>query len=115
MIADLQIKKLNLDLIEAGTKKTEWRDPSLFNKKKLFYKREKDGKWEGNPDIKEIKFINGYNSDRKIIFVECLGIRMVKFTRDVNIPEDNFQALEGQFAIEIKLGGIINKIEKNEE
>lgn len=103
----LQIKKIELDLIKAGTKKTEWRAPSLFNKKKLF-KDNGEGKLDGNPEIRRIKFVNGYAKDRETLEVEVKRIRMVKFTRDVKIPEDNFEALTGMFAIEISLGHIVN-------
>lgn len=105
MIVKLQIKLENLDLIKSGTKKTEWREPSLYNKKILFKIRE-DGKREGNSDITHIEFINGYRTDREILLIECKLIRLVKFSRNIEIPQDNFKALEGQFAIEISLGEI---------
>lgn len=108
MKVSLQIKRINLDLIKTGTKKTEWREPSLFNKNLLFKERESDGKKEGNADIKYIEFINGYKKDREILLVECKQIRLVRFSRNIEIPEDNFNAIEGQFAIEITLGNIVN-------
>jgi len=108
MKVSLQIKRINLDLIKAGLKKTEWREPSIFNKKLLFRERKSDGKKEGNTDITHIEFINGYKKDREILLVECKQIRLVKFSRNIEIPEDNFKALEGQFSIEITLGGIVN-------
>jgi hypothetical protein len=107
MNVNLQIKRINLDLIKSGIKKTEWREPSLFNKKLLFRERE-DGKKIGNDEIKTISFINGYNKDREILIVEVKQIRLVKFTKNIEIPEDNFKALEGQFSIEINLGSIVN-------
>lgn len=107
MCLRLRIKKINLDLIKAGTKKTEWREPSLYNKNLLFKERA-DGKREGNSDIKEILFINGYDKNSEKLLVEVTRIRLVKFSRNVDIPEDNFKALEGQFAIEISLGNIIS-------
>jgi hypothetical protein len=105
----LQIKKANLDLIKSGVKKTEWREPSIYNKNLLFKIREIDGKKEGNPDIKEVLFINGYAKDREEVLVEVRQIRLVRFSRNIEIPEDNFKALEGQFSIEITLGEIIKK------
>jgi len=103
----LRIKKKEFDLIKSRTKKTEWREPSNYNKKLLFTPREEDGKLDGNKDIKEITFINGYKADSGRLTVEIKGIRLVKFINNVDIPEDNFKALAGQFAIEIKLGEII--------
>ncbi len=108
MKVQLQIKKGNLELIKQGKKKTEWREPSVFNKKLLFIPREEDGKLIGNENIKLIEFINGYKKDRQIILVECTRIRLVRFSRNIEIPEDNFKALEGQFSIEISLGNIIH-------
>ena len=102
----LRIKKKEFDLIKSGVKKTEWREPSKYNKKILFTPRE-DGKLDGNPDIKEITFINEYKTDSGRLTVEIKGIRLVKFSNDIEIPGDNFKALAGQFAIEIKLGEIL--------
>jgi hypothetical protein len=104
----LKIKKSNLDLIKTGIKKTEWREPSVYNKKLLFKKRESDGKNEGNVDIKTITFVNGYSKDAEKLIVEVKQIRLVRFSRNIEIPEDNFKALEGQFSIEISLGNIVN-------
>jgi len=109
MKVQLQIKKVNLDLIKKGTKKTEWRENSTYNKRLLFKARELDGKLDGNKEITEIEFINGYAKDREKLIVQCKQIRLVKFSRNIEIPEDNFQALEGQFAIEISLGEIVGK------
>ena len=103
----LRIKKKEFDLIKSGVKRTEWREPSKYNKKMLFAPREKDSKLDSNKDIKEITFINGYRADSGRLTVEIKGIRLVKFINDVDIPDDNFKALSGQFAIEIKLGEII--------
>lgn len=108
MNVKLRVKKLNLALIKSGLKKTEWREPSIYNKKLLFKPRESDGKREGNADIKTITFINGYSKDAESLTVEVESIRLVRFSRNIEIPEDNFKALEGQFSIEIKLGRIIN-------
>lgn len=107
MVVELKIKKENLDLIKSGTKKTEWREPSVYNKRLLFKVKE-DGKRHGNEDIKFIKFVNGYSKDAPTLNVEVNRIRLVKFTRDIEIKEDNFKAKEGSFAIEISLGNIIN-------
>lgn len=114
MTVSLQIKRKEFDMIKAGTKKTEWRSPSLFNKQKLFFQNKDIGKWDARTDITQIEFINGYRTDREKLIVECLGIKMYKFVRDIDIPEDNFKALEGQFAIAITLGIIINS-QSNEE
>lgn len=108
MNVSLKIKKANLQAIKSGKKKTEWREPSVYNKKLLFKPRESDGKNEGNNDIKTITFINGYSKDAEKLEVEVISIRLVRFSRNIEIPEDNFNALEGQFSIEIKLGRIIN-------
>lgn len=108
MRIQLQIKKVNLELIKAGIKKREWREPSKFNKDKMYIKRESDGVLIANPDITEVEFINGYNSDREKLTVKVERIRMQKFTKNIDIPEDNFKALEGQCAIEIVLGEIIS-------
>jgi len=102
----LRIKKLEFDMILAGTKKTEWRSPSKYNKRLLFVPREEDGKLVGNDQIKEIKLINGYSKNAPELTVKVKFIRMVRFTKDIHILEDNFRASEGQFAIEIKLGKI---------
>ena len=40
--------------------------------------------------------------------VEVLSIRVFRFGRDVEIPNENFKALEGQFAIQLALGDIVN-------
>lgn len=108
MNVNLKIKKANLEAIKAGTKKTEWREPSVYNKKLLFKPRESDGKNEGNADIKTITFVNGYSKDAEKLIVEVKQIRLVRFSRNIEIPEDNFKALEGQFSIEISLGSIVN-------
>jgi len=106
-MVNLQITRNNLELIRSGKKKCEWRHPSVYNKKLLFCDRG-DGKRDGNPDIKEITFINGYRKDCEKLKVEVLGIRLVKFIKDIVIADDNFSAKAEQFAIEIKLGNIIN-------
>lgn len=103
----LRIKRKEFDLIKSGVKKTEWREPSKYNKKLLFSPRPEDGKLDGNTEIKEITFINGYKKDSERLTVKIELIRLVKFSNDVEIPSDNFKALAGQFAIEIKLGEII--------
>lgn len=102
----LRIKKVELDLIRAGTKKHEWRAPTKYYKALLCRDRE-DGMKEPNPDITEIQFINGYSKDAPRLLVECKGIRAVKFEEDIEIPEDNFRAKKGQAGFEITLGNII--------
>lgn len=106
----LQIKRKELDLIKSGTKKTEWRSPSLFNKKILFSPDpEFAGKLNGNPEITSITFINGMQKNAERVTVEVVErIRMVKFSQDIKIESDNFEAFKDQFAIEIKLGKIIS-------
>lgn len=102
------ICKKEFEMILSGTKKTEWRSPSVYNKKLLFCPDEKfNGKLNGNPKVTEITFQNGYSKNSPKLTIECLSIRMIKFSQDIKIPEDNFEALKGMFAIEIKLGKII--------
>lgn len=107
MTTTLKIKKYDLDLILSGKKKNEWRNLSKFNRKKLLIVNE-DGKQEGNNNIKYVIFENGYNKDCKKVKVEVLGIKIFKFGRDVVIEEENFRASEGQFAIQLALGNIVN-------
>jgi hypothetical protein len=107
----LQIKQKEFDLIKAGTKKTDWRAPSQYNKKLLFVP-DKDpaqkGKLNGNEALKTITFIVGMRPNKPTMIVEIAErIRMIKFSHDEDIPQDNFHALAGQFAIEIKLGKIL--------
>lgn len=108
MQVTLQIKKKELDLIKTGVKKNEWRQLSEYNKKLLLKPRESDGKKEGNSDIKSIKFINGYSKEAETLEVEVTGIKVFRFSKDEIIEEDNFRASEGQFAIQVALGNIIN-------
>jgi hypothetical protein len=110
MRVSLQIKRKEFDLIKSGIKKTEWRAPSKFNKDRLFCPdKEYSGQLNGNPDISEIEFINGMKPNAPRIIVEVAKrIRMVRFGRDIELPEDNFKAQEGMFAIEISLGKIIS-------
>jgi hypothetical protein len=105
----LQIKKKEFDMIKSGVKKVEWRAPSKFNKDRLFCPDpEYNGQLNGDPDITSITFINGMKPDAPRLTVEVAKrIRMVRFPRDIDQPENNFHALEGQFAIEICLGKII--------
>lgn len=104
---NLKIKSKDFDLIKSGVKKNEWRNLSAYNRKKLLVKNA-DGKQEGRNDIKTVIFENGYTSDCRKIEVEVTSIKVFKFGRDVEIPEDNFKALEGQFAIQLALGNIVN-------
>jgi len=97
----LRIKKANFDKIVSGEKKSEWRQYSKYNIELLFKDRG-DGKKDGNPEIKEIKFINGYSKGSPEIIKEIEFIRLYKFSKDTIIESDNFKALEGQFAIQIK-------------
>ena len=102
----LRIKKEELDLIRAGTKKHEWRAPTKYYWSLLGIKGT-DGIKIANPNITAIQFINGYAKDAPRLLVECKGIRPVRFQEDTDIPEDNFKALKGQKAFEITLGNII--------
>ena len=104
----LRINKKEFAMIASGTKKTEWRQVSAFNKKLLLCPDNAyDGKLNGNPNIKEVVFINGYKKDAPRLTVQIISIRAVKFQNNVDIPEDNFTAKAGQCAIEVKLGEII--------
>ncbi len=102
----LRINKKNYDAIVAGTKKSEWRQVSKYNKGLLLRPRLSDGLLEGNPDIKEVLLIAGYANDSPRVTVGVEFIRPCKFSRDVVIPEDDFKALAGQVAIEIRLSPI---------
>lgn len=104
----LRIKKKDFDLIKSGTKKSEWRFDSEYNRK-LLLKDRGDGMRDGNTEIKEIKIINGYSKDSPTLVIEVLSIRAVCFTKDISIPDDNFTAQKGMRAIEIKIGKIIDK------
>jgi intein/homing endonuclease len=97
----LRINKKNFDLIASGLKKSEWRQYSKYNINLLFKDRG-DGKKDGNNEIKQIKFINGYSAESPEIIKDIELIRLCKFSKDVDIPNDNFKALKDQFAIEIK-------------
>ncbi len=101
----LRVLKKDFDLIAAGTKKTEWRSVSHYNKKLLLKINDK-GLYDRNEDIKEIKFVNGYRSDAPALLAEIHFIRLDRFINDVDIPADDFHALAGQVAIEISLGKI---------
>jgi hypothetical protein len=101
----LQIKRKEFELIKAGTKKTEWRTPSKFNKRRLLSVNA-DGKFTRNTSIKELKFINGRTKDAPTLIAEVTEIIPVKFQRDVYIPEDDFRGHQGECAIAIKLGKI---------
>lgn len=128
----LRIKKVELDLIRAGTKKHEWRKPSKYYWSLLGRERA-DGKKEANPDIIEIQFINGYAKDAPRLQIKVKRILMIKAVKDYRIPynfivpdfnchsheyytklppligNDKSQTLlkKGQYAIEISLGDII--------
>lgn len=102
----LRISQKNYDAIISGTKKSEWRQVSKYNKALLLKPRESDGLLEGNADIKEVLFIAGYANDSPRVTVGVEYIRPCKFSRDVVIPEDDFKALAGQVAIEIRLSPI---------
>jgi hypothetical protein len=103
----LQIKKKNLYLIKQGIKKNDWREPSFFNKKKLLKKND-EGKFTENYDITEIEFVNGYASDAERLLIKCNGIIPVRFSRNIDDPNDNLIATEGANSIRIILGEIIS-------
>ncbi len=108
----LQIKRDELDLIVSGIKKTEWRSPSNYNYD-LLLKDRGDGKRDGNPEITEIKFINGMKKNAPSIIIEVKSIKCIKFVKDFLSKEDNFSALAGMIAIEICLGEIKEKFNLN--
>ena len=101
----LNLRKKEFDLIKSGRKKTDYRDPSRFNKKKLL-KIDENGLFTANYDIKEICFRNGYKRDSESMVVEVVSIIPVKFTQAYTNEEDNFSAVAGCCQIEIKLGQI---------
>lgn len=103
MIVELQIKGSELALIEAGTKRNEWRQVSRYNIEKLLVDRG-DGKKVGNPQITHIRFVNGFAKERRTLTVEVRSIMPFVFQNDVEIPADNFRALKGMKAIRIELG-----------
>ena len=102
----LRINRENFDLIKSGKKTAEFRNPSKYNKN-LLMKDRGDGKKDGNPDIKEITLINGYSKEAPRMIIEVKRIRLVKFQKDINLPDENFSAKAEQFAIEINLGKIL--------
>lgn len=101
----LRIHRKEFEMIKAGTKKTEWRQPSLFNKKLLLAKNE-DGLFVTNYDIKEILFVNGHKADSPRLIATIERIRPVRFSEDIQIPADNFIGYSGQCAIEINISGV---------
>jgi len=107
MTVNLKIKSKDFDLIASGAKKNEWRNLSKYNRNKLLVKNSV-GKQDGNSKIKYVIFENGYSKDCRKMKVEVLSIRVFRFGRDVEIPNENFKALEGQFAIQLALGDIVN-------
>ena len=105
----LRIKKKEFDLIKLGVKKSEWRSFSTYNKK-LFGVEDKEksitkGKkyFSCRKDISEILLVNGYKKDspKMIIYPEL--IQLAEFTKDINIPNDNFIAKKGDIVFEIKI------------
>lgn len=104
---NLKIKSKDFDLIKSGVKKNEWRNLSAYNRKKLLVKNA-EGKQEGNQEIKYVIFENGYSADCRKIKIEVKSVKVFRFGRDIEIPEENFRASEGQFAIQLALGNIVN-------
>jgi hypothetical protein len=102
----LRIKKAEFEAIKKGTKKNEWRKPSLYNKRILLDKNEA-GLFCENSKIKEIQFINGYMPDSPSLKIAVKLIRPVKFASNVEIKEDIFTARAGECSIQIMLGKII--------
>lgn len=101
----LRIHRKEFELIKAGTKKTEWRQPSKFNKK-LLLKVGEDGLFTENFDIKEILFVNGHRPDSPRVIAQVERIRPIRFAEDIKIPADNFIGYQGQCAIEIRISGV---------
>jgi hypothetical protein len=106
MTVILRIKRKEFEAIKNGTKKTEWRRPSLYNKRILLSKNS-EGKFCENKELKEVTFINGYSADSQKITIEVELIRPVKFSSNIEIKEDLFIAMAGECSIQIKLGKII--------
>jgi hypothetical protein len=104
----LQIKRKEFQAIADGTKKIEWRSVSLYNKKKLLKKNE-DGLFILNNEVKELQLINGYRKDSPRLIVEVKLIEPVKFLIDINEPHNLFKATAGGHAIAIYLGEVIKK------
>lgn len=103
----LQIQKKEFDLIVWGRKKTDWRTPNEFNYSRLFIRRPEDNKRIGDSSITHLEFVNGMSKNARRVIAEVVSIRLVRFSADIEIPDDNFRASEGQFAIEIKLGKLV--------
>jgi hypothetical protein len=103
----LRIKKKELDAIKTGIKKNEWRNPSLFNKK-ILLKKNKEGLFCENTEKNVIKLINGYKKDSESILIETNLIRPVRFSKNIEIAEDNFKAKEGDCSIQIVIDKILN-------
>jgi hypothetical protein len=102
----LQVKRIEFEAIASSKKKIEWRSPSKYNKR-LMLKKNNQGLYTENTDIKEVLFINGYRTNAPRVTVEVLFIRPYKFIRDIDEPENCFKANEGENAIGIHLGKII--------
>lgn len=101
----LNIKKAEFEAILSGQKKREYREASLFNKKKLL-KQNDAGLYDKNSDISEIKFINGYKPNAPFLIIEVLDVIPVRFVNDYENKEDLFTAIAGANMIEIVLGNL---------
>lgn len=102
----LQIKRKEFEAIASGKKRIDWRSPSKYNKRLLLSKNS-DGLFVENTDIKEVQFINGYRKNAPSVRLEVLCIRPYKFIRNIDDSENCFRANEGENAIGIHLGKII--------
>jgi hypothetical protein len=100
----LRIKRAEFEAIKSGKKTTEWRSPSLYNKRLLLKINEK-GQFDRNDEIKEIIFINGYKKDSPAITMQVLSIIPVCFVQ--KFSDSDFKANPGEKMIEIKLGKIV--------
>jgi len=101
----LNVKRKEFEAIKNGQKKRDYRDASLFNKKKLL-KLNAQGLFDVNLDIKEIQFINGYKKDSESVIMEVLLITPVCFVNAYENEKDLFTAIAGANMIEIELGNL---------
>jgi hypothetical protein len=104
----LTIKSEEFKAILSGQKKRDYRDPSLFNKRKLL-KKNSAGQFDRNTEIKEIKFLNGFKKDAPFVIMEVVEIVPVHFINAYTNTADCFTCQAGVDQIEITLGQILTK------
>lgn len=101
----LKIKRKDFLRIKSGKKTDEFRKMSKYNKSLLLCPDPSfDGKLNGNPEIKQIQFENGYFTDAPKILADVEYIRPVKFVNDID--NEDITAKAGMVAIHIKLSNI---------